>query len=553
MRNPGQAAGEPTNAAGGETTNNGSKPQADAAGTRSKRNTHAGTEREFDPLGRSSGGASKKPSKPPDGWIMRDLLDTHFRLIRSTDGRMFGVPLADPSRAIQHTHRVSPLIRVIAREFLDSQGRWPSSAGVSECASYALAMCDDAPVVSVPLRCYWDRRAHAIYLDTCDDRDTVLRVDAEGVRPVDRAPVPFRRPAVTAPLPWTIAAGSPADFAPLWDCIPIAVDDQPVVLALLISAWLTEVAQPVVLLTGTQDSGKTTAARHLLDYVDPVPAQRGGGLPTDEREWKARIATSRVVLVDNASEITPESADLLCRVATGGEFTVRELYTDDTAHITSLYVPVWLTSIDPGVLRGDLASRIIKIKLTALSEGTRLAESELANKLNAIRPGVTRGLLWLTSQVLHAWPTVDKTRLPHRMGDFAITLRCVDQLLGTSGEKRIADVNFDLAADVVDGSPLAQGIIALVNGSAGPVMPTGRVTPTELLDLLRKVRPHVDPDWTGKGWPKTAKILSAALTRLEPALRQSHGIVIERGKTMSTRWLRVHRVDDTGDDPGLGA
>ncbi|MEK8107429.1 hypothetical protein NKG94_23930 [Micromonospora sp. M12] len=41
-------------------------------------------------------------------------------------------------------------------------------------------------------------------------------------------------------------------------------------------------------------------------------------------------------------------SDLLCRVATGGELTTRELYTNDGAHVSDLLVPVWLTSIDSG-------------------------------------------------------------------------------------------------------------------------------------------------------------------------------------------------------------
>lgn len=488
-------------------------------------------------------------SKPSHGKIMRGLLDDHFWLVRSTDGRMYGIPKAEPGKAVQHDPRSSPLIRAVSRMFLDTQGKWPSTTGVSECSAYALAMFDDAAPQSVPLRSWWDRRAGILYLDTCDEADTVLQVDATGVRAV-KPPVPFRRAAVPAPMPWG-PPGSAADLAPLWELVPVKEEDRPLVLALMLTAWMTDTPQPVVTLTGPEDSGKTSTARYLLSFVDPVTIARGRSLPADEREWKAAVAHSRAVLVDNLSSLDAEASDLLCRVATGGEAASRALYTDDGSHVSNLHVPVWLTTIDPGALRGDLASRMVKVELIALDVRTRLAESELAASQDGIRLQVMRGLLWLTVEVLRAWPTVDKRNLSHRMGDFAIALRCIDRTLGTEGEKRLADDSQDLATDVVDASPLALAIVSLferdpMNDSV--LAPPGRTSAAQLLDVLDKARANGDP-WrmgsqtTDKGWPRTPKILSAALTRIEPALRKSHGIVVERGKTNGTRWLHLRKLE----------
>ncbi|MDN5918673.1 MAG: hypothetical protein L0I76_26850 [Pseudonocardia sp.] len=483
---------------------------------------------------------------PTAGQIMRGLLDDHFTLTRSTDGRMFGVPVVEPGRAVQHDPRSSPLIRSVSRMFLDTEGKWPSTTGVAECSAYALAMFDDAPVRPVPLRAHWDRPGGVFYLDTCDERDTVLRVDATGLRAVD-APVAFRRAAVPAPMPWTTDPGTALDLAPLWELVPVAVDDRPLVLALMLTAWMTDTPQPVVTLTGPQDSGKTSTGRYLLSYVDPTTGARGRSLPADEREWKAAVAHSRAVLVDNLSGLDAESSDMLCRVATGGEAASRQLYTDDASHVSNLHVPVWLTTIDPGALRGDLASRMVKVELTPLNEGSRLAESELSARQEAIRPQVMRGLLWLAVQVLAAWPGIDKAGLAHRMGDFAIAVRCVDQVLGTTGEKRLAVDAQDLAADVVDASPLALAVVELLTPDpvhGGVKMPPRRVTAGELLELLDKARADADPWRTGrgteKGWPRTPKILSAALTRIEPALRQAHGIAVERTKSNGTKYVRLH-------------
>lgn len=492
---------------------------------------------------------AKTDRKLSHGKIMRNLLDDHFTLIRSTDGRMFGVRTAEPGRAIQHDPKSSPLIRTVSRMFLDTVGKWPSTTGVSECSAYALAMFDDAVPRTVPLRSWWDRSESVFYIDTCDEDDNVLRVDATGVRAVD-PPVTFRRAAVPAPMPWG-QPGTAADIAPLWELVPITVEDRPLVLALMITAWMTETSQPIVTFTGVEDGGKTSTARYLLSFVDPVTISRGRSLPADEREWKAAVAYSRAVLVDNLSSLDANASDLLCRVATGGEAASRALYTDDEAHVSNLYVPVWLTTIDPGALRGDLASRMVKVELVALHEGTRLAESELAARQEKIRPQVTRGLLWLVVEVLKAWPDIDKSRLGHRMGDFAIAVRCIDSILKTEGEKRLTADSQDLAVDVVDASPLALAVVKLFerDPSTGAVLcPPGKITAAELLEVLDKARANADPWRTvpqsnDRAWPRTPKILSAALTRIEPALRKSHGIVVERGRTGSSRWMQLHKTE----------
>lgn len=489
--------------------------------------------------------------RTPQGATMRALLDEHFTLVRSTDGRLYGVPVAEPGRAVQHDAKSSPLVRTVSRMFLDTEGRWPSSTAVAECGAYALAMFDDAPVVTVPLRSWWDRDRAAFYLDTCDTDDTVIRVDAAGVRAVD-PPVSFRRAPIPAAMPWTTTPGTAEDLDPLWDLVPVAEQDRPIVLALLLTAWMTDTPQPIVTLTGPEDSGKTSTGRYLLSYVDPTTTARGRSLPRDEREWKAAVGGSRAVLVDNLSSLDVESSDLLCRVATGGEASSRALYTDDTAHVTNLHVPVWLTTIDPGALRGDLASRMVRVELHPLDPGTRLAESALAGRQEAIRSQVTRGLLWLASRVLAEWPTVDQAGLGHRMGDFALAVRCIDAILGTSGEKRLADDVVDLADDVVDASPLALALVDLVKPDplTGACAAVGRrLTAAELLDLLDKQRTGgeawtVGPRPSDRGWPRTPKVLSAALTRIEPALRKSHGITVERGRGHGgRRWLCVHTTD----------
>lgn len=271
----------------------------------------------------------------------------------------------------------------------------------------------------------------------------------------------------------------------------------------------------------------------------PSPGDVGIGPRTCDEQL------GRDVLAAPLSGLNAESSDLLCRVATGGEAASRALYTDDASHVSNLYVPVWLTTIDPGALRGDLASRMVKASLVALDEdrppGRVRAEREAGGRPLADHP--RSAVARLAGHARVAGRRQEPTRPPHgRLRDRAPVRRQDPRYDG-----RLAADAQDLADDVVDASPLALAIVELLTldprtGKARA--PDGPVTAAELLALLESVR---NPDgWHAtpgdRTWPRTPKILSAALTRIEPALRKSrHRIVIERGRSNGKKHLRLHQ------------
>ena len=489
-------------------------------------------------------------SRPPtDGDRMIAILDGNFDLVTSTDGRVYGVRKINPQRALPHERAASPLIQAVSLVFQKCHGKWRSSTAAVAASEYATAKAAELSPRPVLVRSHFEPRRPRLLLDVCDPDDTLIEVTGDGVRQLTdlyklTQPVTFRRPATAAELLWFAPDNRALTFDELWALVPVTDEDRALVLALLISAWMTGVPQPIVLLTGGEDSGKTATARFLLSLIDPVTNQRGGGLPADEREWKARAGKSRVVLVDNLSRITSEASDLLCRVASGGEAITRTLYTDDGAHTSDLLLPVWLTSIDPGVLRGDLASRIVPIELGPLSEQGRINELDLAMRQDLVRQQITGALLKLTSAVLRLWSDVDRKMLPHRMGDFAIVLRCIDIHLGTRGEERLREHSRSLAEDVVAADPVGQTILAMIKGAlpggaAQKAFTEPGITAAELLTILGNWHAVGNLD---RSWPRTPRILSANLARIEAALLKSHGIRIERSRSIERSRDRLIRI-----------
>jgi hypothetical protein len=490
----------------------------------------------------------KKERGPTVEQKLREIAARCFTTYRAPDGRMYGSATGKPQHAIRHGNP-SELMQSISLAYLDRWGSWPNKESRAAVTSYLEAITKE--IRPVPVRCHWDRRRLLLYV--ADTAGTILVLDGRGVRELEQVDVAFRRPPSAAPLPWPLATSG--DISLLWKIVRVVEADRPIVLALLIMSWLTGLPQPVVLITGPADAGKTTTARYLLSLVDPVTHQRGGSLPEKEDEWKARIGQARVVFIDNSSHITAKTSDLMCRVATGGELTKRELYTDDGAHVSDLLIPIWLTSIDSGVLRGDLQSRIVPIELEAINETDRLVLSDLETEQEQAWPAITRGLLDLTDQVVAALPAVDRSKLVHRMTDFNLVLRCVDEILGTTGEARLAGQSAELARDVLDADPIALALLHLVDDPATNYI-GDRITEERLAagitaeDLLEQMNRATPVDKRGQGWPSTPKVLSSRLRTIAPAMLQARDIRIEFGRTKKARSVRVFKVG--GDSPSTG-
>ena len=67
------------------------------------------------PLPDEDGAETEGDDKASHGKKLRNLLGEHFCLVRSTEGRMFGVPVSEPGKAVLHHPQSSPLIRAVCQ------------------------------------------------------------------------------------------------------------------------------------------------------------------------------------------------------------------------------------------------------------------------------------------------------------------------------------------------------------------------------------------------------------------------------------------------------
>ena len=276
--------------------------------------------------------------------------------------------------------------RWLARRFFEVTGGAPSSEALQSALNVIEAKAHfDAPERVVHVRVAGlDGK---LYLDLGDKVWQAVEVDATGWRVIDKPPVRFRRASGMQPLPIPAPGGS---VAALRAFLNVQSDTDFV----LVVAWALAVLRnrgpyPVIVLSGEQGSAKSTFTAILRSLLDPNTAPLRA-LPREDRDLFIAASNGHVLAFDNVSGLPAWISDTLCRLATGGGFAVRALYTDQDEVLFDAARPVILNGIEDIVSRPDLADRAVFLTLNPIPEESRRPEAELWAAFEAERPQIPR-------------------------------------------------------------------------------------------------------------------------------------------------------------------
>ncbi len=363
-----------------------------------------------------------------------------------------------------------------------------------------------------------------LYLDLADDTWRAIEIDATGWRVIAEPPCRFRRAAGMLALPVPMAGGSLAALRALLN-VGSEAD------FILATAWLLAALRPngpfpLLALTGEQGSAKTTFARILRSLVDPNSAAQRS-LPREDRDLFIAATNGHVLSFDNVSGLPAWISDTLCRLATGGGFATRTLYSDSDETILDAMRPILLNGIGDIISRPDLAERAIFLILQAITETARRAEAAINAAIEAARPEILGALLDAVSRGLRRLPEVKLERLP-RMADFALwATACGDGHLWPEGGFMAAfDANRAKAIeDVIEGDAIASAIRAVMTNERAEGRAEWTGTAGDLLAILARVAGEAAT--RSKTWPADLTRFSSRLTRAATVLR-AMGIEIER-------------------------
>jgi hypothetical protein len=134
---------------------------------------------------------------------------------------------------------------------------------------------------------------------------------------------------------------------------------------------------------------------------------------------------------DNLSGLPPWLSDALCRIASGGSFAVRRLYTDDDEVLFQAARPTVLNGVEDVIGRADLADRAIFLSLGPIAEEQRRSEADLWREFERARPAILGALLDAVAHGLNAVHSVRPDRL-RGLADFAIWASACDPDSGLS-------------------------------------------------------------------------------------------------------------------------
>jgi hypothetical protein len=263
-------------------------------------------------------------------------------------------------------------------------------------------------------------------------------------------------------------------------------------------------------------------------------------LPRDDHNLFVAANNVHVLPFDNVSYLPDWLSDAFCRLATGGGYSTRELYTDEDEILFNVVRPVILNGIEDIITKPDLAERSIPLTLMPIPEDKRKPEEELLTAFVTDQPRILGALLDAVVTGLRRLPEVrgQLKNLP-RMADFAIWASACETAFWEAGTfmKAYAD-NIAGAVETILHHNMVATAVREFMAMQQPVRKwTG--TATELLELLGRV--VGEKATKSKFWPTDGARLSGRLRRAATFLRKV-GIEInldEREGHQRTRTITI--------------
>ncbi|WP_405493516.1 ATP-binding protein [Streptomyces sp. NBC_00096] len=473
--------------------------------------------------------------KNPARQIITDYAQAHFRYFRTTEGTVYaqknGHPVARPIRSQGTTgsHRQELMVGL----YNDRVGSFNGTA-LKEALDLieALALSQDVQATHIRVAPGFDG---ATWLDLGRDDGQSVRIHPTGwdIRTPDPREVCWRRTQLTGelPLPERDTDGKGID-ALLRLCNFAGAESECLAVAWVIGCLEPSVPVPAPFLTGPQGAGKSTAARMLMRIVEGMTGDLRRA-PKDEENLITAVAAGWITALDNLSHLPPDLSDLMCCIVTGAESIKRALFSDGDVYRSRYRRPLLLTGIDVGIIRPDLAERLLPLRL--VRPRVRRTEAELWAEYAQVLPVILGSLLDLTVKVRAADADIPADL---RMADFAHLCAQLDAASGFGALNAYRAGLDELNDDVIEGDLMAQTVLKHAAGTEpGEEV---RMTSAEWLHAITQLYAGEDFRPLPKGWPTTGKVFSDRLKRLQPTLA-ARGVLVDWGRTKAARYIAMTR------------
>lgn len=393
------------------------------------------------------------------------------------------------------------------------------------------ALSEDQPHKSV--FCRVGEKDGALYVDLCNEAWEMVEITADGWKVVQNPDVKFIRFNSMLPLP------KPEKSDDGWQALAALVNTKERADFILLASWLVGGfsfgrGYPVLIFYGEHGTAKSTATEMARTIIDPNKAPLRSP-PKEERDLMISAKHCHCLSFDNLSGVQPWLSDSLCRIATGGGFAKRSLFSNDEETIISVMKPIVLNGIEDLTGRNDLADRSIVINLDYIPEEARRQKVAVRRDFETALPKILGAIFDAISCAIRNAGNVDLPCKP-RMADFAVWVQAAEASLPWEPGEFIEAYEAN-RAEVFKGATGATVIErALLHFLRNQPGNTWEGTPTDLLEELEQ---SLDESFIkSPKWPKAANALSGMINRVAASLRASGVNYSTKGKKDSDGKVR---------------
>ncbi|MEQ7127429.1 hypothetical protein ABN034_23165 [Actinopolymorpha sp. B11F2] len=489
---------------------------------------------------------------PTQAQILMQMAEDAYRLVRSTDGRTYAVPLGSKSG--------SGIRAKLADSLWRQTGKVATGSALSDCINVLEGEASELDPQPVFLRMGHHHDADnqpghaaggdsntvadgvgALVVDMGTETGQCIRITSDGWEICPSSPVIFRRSELTHPLVMPVRGGT---LDQLRELINLSDDDFRLVIAWVVAAYFTDIPHPILLVQGEQGTAKSNLIRCLLGLIDPQPAEDRES-PADKREWAIFARASWAFSFDNVTEIPDWLSNSLCKGVTGDAVLQRVLHSDEDIAVFSFRRVIAMTTIAiKHDLAGDLTDRMLLVEPEVIEE--RIPEAEITRRRNAALPDALGAVLDLVAGVLRELPAV-QLQDPPRMADFAHVLAALDKVTGWATLPAYRARVAALGMALIEGNTFARALhwhaASLKPGHTGAAFEPGvwEGTAEDLLTRLRAIceRHGLPVDEL----PKDSRAVGRKIREIAPSLRKV-GVDIRPDRTNKRRTLRLQRITD---------
>jgi hypothetical protein len=296
----------------------------------------------------------------------------------------------------------------------------------------------------------------------------------------------------------------------------------------LILAWVMQALTPcegdypILVLLGGHGTAKSTHTEMLRELVDPAVVEHEHERTYHEvRQVYIDVTTSRLLALDNVSQLPDWLSDILCRVSSGGGFKTRALFTNRDQEIFKGKRPIIMNGISEVVKNSDILDRSLLVDLPPIPGRRRKEDKVLWAEFNERRPRILGALFdAISAGLANEGSVVLEDQHKSRLIDFDRWAVATEAALGIDPGTYVKarKLSRESASETaLEAQPVWRTLYDLADEHDEDSPWVG--TMKEVLAELNAMETD-EALKRSKDWPKTERKLSSVLGRIKPDLME---------------------------------